>query len=149
MLVSFVMRKEQRTKLLALGLILLVAGAVVFYISNPAKQESITVGTGWVQAVAPPYFNINVTASQIERAYVVNLNDWNVSISTRTAGTAFGGFLAGYFKLSNGANAEVLTTGESDLVLVLQSGTYVVLGPADFQAFLTSFDQSVTTAAGQ
>jgi hypothetical protein len=144
--VSFRMGREGRAKLLATGLVLLVAGGAVSYLSNPLAQNSVAVGHGSVRVQAPPYFDINITSSQIERAYVVNLTDWNVSITARTGGTALGSFRSGYFKLSNGASAELLTTGQSNLVLVLNSGAYVILGPEDFQAFLVAFDQSVTQA---
>lgn len=145
-LFSFRVSKEKRAKLLATGTILLVAGGFVFYLSNPFEQNSIVVGNDSLQVSAPPYFNLNVSASQIDHAYVVNLASWNVSITTRTSGTAIGSFLSGYFKLSNGASADLLSDGQANLVVVMNSGTYVILGPTDFQTFLAAFNQSVTQA---
>jgi hypothetical protein len=144
---SFKVSKEKRNKLIATGIILLVTGGFVFYLSNPYQQNSIMVGSGSVQVSALPYFNLNVSASQIKQAYVVNLSDWNVSISARTSGTALGSFNSGYFTLSNGASADLLSDGNTNLVLVLNSGAYVILGPTDFQTFLSDFNQSVTQAS--
>jgi hypothetical protein len=146
-LFSFKVSKEKRNKLIATGIILFVTGGFVFYLSDPYQANSITVGGSSVQISAPPYFNLDVTASQIKQAYVVNLSDWNVSISARTSGTALGSFNSGYFTLSNGASADLLSDGNTNLVLVLNSGTYVILGPTDFQTFLSDFNQSVTQAS--
>lgn len=134
--------KEKRLKLVAIGVILLLSGGFVFFLSNPFQQNSITVGTGSIRADAPPYFNLNITKGQIASLYVENLTTWNITISARTSGTALGSFDSGFFKLSNGANADVLTTGNTNLVIVLSSGTYVILGPQDFQSFLSDFEQS-------
>ena len=147
--VSFRVSREKRYRLLAAGIILLVVGGGVFFISDPLEQNAVAVGNGSLRVTAPPYFDINITSSQIARAYVVNLTDWNVSITARTGGTAFGSFRSGYFHLSNGASAELLTSGQTNLVLVLKSGTYVILGPQDFQAFLSDFDRSVMQAGTQ
>jgi hypothetical protein len=139
--------KEKRVKLLVVGVIILVAGGSVFVVSNPAQQDSIRVGSGSV-GVSTSFFNVNVTSNQISRAYVVNFSTWNVSITSRTDGSAFGSFLSGFFTLSNGAKAEVLTTEDTNLVVVLDSGTYLILGPSDFQSFLNSFSQSVMQVSG-
>jgi Bacterial PH domain len=139
--------KEKRVRLLVVGVIILVAGGSVFVISNPTQHDSIRVGPGSV-GVSTSFFNVNVTSNQISRAYVVNFSTWNVSITSRTDGSAFGSFLSGFFTLSNGAKAEVLTTQDTNLVVVLDSGTYLILGPSDFQSFLNSFNQSVTQVSG-
>lgn len=139
---SFKVGKERRAKLLVVGVIFLVAGAGVYFVTSPTQQDSITVNSGFIQ-VSTSQFDIQVPVAQIAHAYVVNLSDWNVSISSRTDGSAFGSYRSGYFALSNGAKAEVLTTGDANLVLVLNSGTYVILGPSDFQAFTNSFTQNV------
>ena len=127
--------KEKRVKLLVVGVVVLVAGGGVFFVSNPTHQDSIRVGLGSVQ-VSTSFFNVNVTSNQISRAFVVNFSNWNVSITSRTDGSAFGSFHSGFFSLSNGAKAEVLTTEDTNLVVVLDSGTYLILGPSDFQSFL-------------
>jgi hypothetical protein len=135
--------KKKRTQILVGGIIMIIAGAGVYFVSNPSQQNSIAVGSGSVLVSASPYFNLNVSASQISRAYVANLSSWNVTIASRTDGSALGSFLSGYFTLSNGAKADVLTNEDTNLVLVLDSGTYLILGPTDFQPFLSSFSQSV------
>jgi hypothetical protein len=139
--------KERRVKLLVTGVVVLVAGAGVFFVSNPTQQNSIRVGSGSVQ-VTTSFFNVNVTSNQISRAYVVSLSSWNVSITSRTDGSSFGSFRSGYFMLSDGAKAEVLSSEDTNVVVVLQSGTYLILGPSDFQAFLNSFSQSVAQVSG-
>ena len=146
-LLSLMAGKENRVRLLVVGVVLLVSGGGVFFVSNPTHQDSITVGSGSVR-VSTSFFNVNVTSSQISRAYVVNFSSWNVSITSRTDGSALGSFRSGFFTLSNGAKAEVLTTGDTNLVVVLDSGTYLVLGPPDFRSFLSSFSQSVTQVSG-
>ena len=138
--------KERRTKILAAGVVMLVAGAGVYFVTNPSHQNSISVGKGSV-LVSTSYFNLNVSAGQISKAYVVSLSSWNITIASRTDGSALGSFLSGYFTLSNGEKADVLSRNNTDLVLVLTSGTYVILGPLDFQAFLSTFDQSVMQVA--
>jgi hypothetical protein len=140
--------KKKRTQILVAGIVMLIAGAGVFFLANPSQQNSITVGNGSVLVSASPYFNLNVSASQISKAYVVSLSSWNITITSRTDGSALGSFLSGYFTLSNGARADVLTTEDTDLVLVLNSGTYLILGPTDFQPFLNSFSQSVVQVSG-
>ena len=135
--------KKKRTQILAAGIVMLIAGAGVFFLSNPSQPNSIAVGRGSVLVSASPYFNLNVSAGQISRAYVVSLSSWNITITSRTDGSALGSFLSGFFTLSNGARAEVLTTEDTNLVVVLDSGTYLILGPSDFQSFLNSFSQSV------
>jgi hypothetical protein len=139
--------REKRLKLLAVGVVLLLAGGGVFFVSNPSHHDSIAVGSGSVR-VSTSYFTVNVTSGQISQAYVVNFSSWNVSISARTDGSALGSYRSGYFTLSNGAKAEVLTTGDTNLVVVLDSGTYLILGPSDFQPFLSSFSESVVQVPG-
>jgi hypothetical protein len=142
-LISFRVGKEKRSRLLVAGIVVIVAGAGVYFVGAPTQPSSITVNPGLVQVEASPFFNVQVPTAQISQAYVVNLTNWNISVSSRSDGSAFGSYLSGYFSLSNGAKAEVLSTGNTNLVLVLKDGTYVILGPSDFQAFLTSFDQNV------
>ena len=144
---SFVGEKK-RTQILVGGIIMIIAGAGVYFVSNPSQQNSIAVGSGSVLVSASPYFNLNVSAGQISRAYVVSLSSWNITITSRTDGSALGSFLSGFFTLSNGARAEVLTTEDTNLVVVLDSGTYLILGPSDFQSFLNSFSQSVIQVPG-
>ncbi|MGD0636918.1 MAG: hypothetical protein ABSA72_02615, partial [Nitrososphaerales archaeon] len=141
-LFSLKVGKEKRLKLLVVGVVVLVAGGGVFFVSNPTQQDSIGVGSGSVQ-VSTSFFHLNVTPSQISRVYVVDLSNWNLSITSRTDGAALGEFRSGFFTLSNGARAEVLTTEDTNLVVVLNSGTYLILGPSDFQSFLNSFSRSV------
>ena len=144
-LTGFALRldKTKRSKLLAAGIVLLVVGGFVLYFTNPFEQNSMTVGNGWVSATAPPYFDLNITTTQIAHAYVVDLNSWNVSIAARDFGTSFGSFHSGFFTLSNGARADVLSDGEVNLVLILKTGTYVILGPSQFQAFSADFGRRV------
>ncbi len=133
--------------LLVVGVVILVAGVGVFFVSNPSQQDSIKVGTGSIQ-VSTSFFHVNVTSNQISRVYVVNLSNWNISITSRTDGSAFGSFRSGFFTLSNGAKAEVLTIEDTNLVVVLDNGIYLILGPSDFQSFLNSFSLSVMRVSG-
>ena len=128
------------------GIVLLIAGAGAFFLTSPSHQNSITVSKGSV-LVSTAYFNLNVSASQISKAYVVSLSSWNITIASRTDGSALGLFHSGYFTLSSGVKADVLSRNDTNLVLVLTSGTYVILGPQDFQTFLSTFDQSVMQVA--
>ena len=134
--------KERRTKVLVAGVVILIAGAGVFLVSNPSRKDSVSVGNGSV-LVSTAYFNLNVSASQVSKAYVVSLSSWNITIAKRTDGSALGQFRSGHFTLSNGANADILSRNDTNLVLVLNSGTYVILGPQDFQGFLSAFEGSV------
>ena len=143
---SLKLGRERRAKLLAGALVLLVSSGVVFFVSDPFEQNSVSVGNGSVLVSAPPYFSLNVTSTQIASAFVVNLSSWNVSITSRTAGTELGSFRSGYFRLSNGASADLLSTGNTNLVLVLKSGVYVILSPENFQSFLSVFAQNVVNA---
>jgi uncharacterized membrane protein len=145
---SLVGKQKKRMQILSAGIVMLIAGAGVFFVSYPSQQNSVAVGKGSVLVSASPYFNLNVSAGQISRAYVINLSSWNVTITSRTDGSALGSFLSGFFTLSNGAKADVLTTQDTNLVVVLDSGTYLILGPPDFQSFLNSFSQSVMQVSG-
>lgn len=147
LVVSSFVGRGRRVKMLAVGVVLLVTGAGVFFVTSPSHQNSISVGDGSV-LVSTSYFDLNVSAVQITKAFVVNLSTWNVTVSARTDGSAFGQFLSGYFALSNGAKADILSAGDTNLVLVLQSGTYVILGPQDFPPFITTFDRSVLPVPG-
>ena len=70
--------KKKRTQILVAGIVMLISGAGVFFVSNPSHPNSIATGTGSVLVSASPYFNLNVSASQISKAYVVSLSSWNV-----------------------------------------------------------------------
>lgn len=136
--------KMSRNRLYATLLILLVVGAVSFVLLDPLAQSSVTVTSGQL-SVNAPFVSVTIHPDQVAQAYVVNLNDWNLSLSNRVVGTALGSYYEGQFTLSNGAAADVLTDSAINLVVKTTSGQYLVLAPDDFQAFLSDFSANVTT----
>jgi len=136
--------KATRNKVVAFAVIIVLLIVVpLFVFVGPVARNSVTVSQGEFSASAPPFFSTTVRSDQIKEAFVVNLNTWNVTIAAKTSGTSLGDYNAGYFLLSNGATADVLTDGQTNLIVLTSSGLYFILGPSDFQAFVTDFSSQV------
>jgi hypothetical protein len=137
--------KTSTKKLYAAVASLLVVGIIVFVLLNPFAQNSVTVSSGQI-SINAPFISSTVHSDQIVQAYVVNLNSWNLSLSSRNVGTSLGTYDEGTFTLSNGAAADVMTNSNMNLVVKTTSGLYLILAPDNFQAFLSDFSSNVVPA---
>jgi hypothetical protein len=139
--------KTRTNKVVAVVAVIIAVGGLGLYSYNPGPQSSVTVSPGALSVNAVGYFSTTVQASQVREAYVVNLGSWNVTLSSRTWGENVGELSVGFYRLSNGASADVLTDSQTNLVVVTTSGTYFILAPNDFQAFVAAFSSQVVPVA--
>src|SRR5208283_2257074 len=124
--------------LIAVLVVLVAAVGLGFYVFNPGQPNSVTVTQG-AFSVQTNYFSAMLGTGQIKEAFVVNLATWNLTLSQRTFGESAGQLNDGFFQLSNGASADVLSDSQTNLVVVTTGGTYYILAPNDFQAFVSEF----------
>jgi len=110
-------------------------------------QSSITVSSGQL-SVSAPYISDTVKSGQVTQAFVVNMSEWTVTISSKViVDWEANGYTEGIFVLSNGARANVATDSSIDLVIVASSGQYLILAPDNFQAFVADFSSQVSPVA--
>ena len=136
-------RRPSRKVRVTVVAILAVSGLATLLLSGVGLPASISVDTGGVQLSASPYVSATVSSAEIQYAYVGVLGTGNLTLSLRQFGVSNGGFNAGVFSLSNGRTADVLSSGSQVLVVSLKDGDFLILGPSDFQHFITVFGSEV------
>jgi hypothetical protein len=130
---------------LAFSLVLVLLGAVFFvFLVNPFAQSSFSVASDQL-SVNAPFISATIHTNQVAHAYVVNLTEWNVSISNKIIGdwNPSNPYIEGTFTLSNGASADIATNSDINLVVQTDTGLYVIMAPADFDAFVSDFNANV------
>jgi hypothetical protein len=124
---------------LLIGFILL---ATAFTISGPSSS-TIVIRQGSITVVGQYIGNETYPANDIKTAFVDNVNTGNLTLSNRDYGIALGGFNEGVYTLSNGATAHVVSANQTDLIIELNSGLYLVLGTSNTNALVSDFVANV------
>ena len=133
---------------LVAGLLLMSVGAGVSYLSS--EPSTITVGAGYLGIRSPWGFgtgDLNVSSADVSAAYVSQIGAGNLSLS-KQYGTNDGALNIGVFTLGNGATAYVVSDNSTDLIVRLNSGSYLVLGTPDTSALASAFAQHVHPLKG-
>ena len=107
-----------------------------------SPSPSITIKGDQIVLSASPYLTRTVDAGMVREAYITNIDNGNISLSTPWGanwGTAsLGNFMLGKFTMSNGAPAYVVTGQSENVVMRLSDGSYLVMGPSDFSGFVSA-----------
>lgn len=149
-----VARKGKLKGFRAIGLIVTfvivaAAGLPIFLVENYAGgNATISVGNAYIQISAPLIGSSNYTASDIKYAFVENLNSGNITLSQRTDGTSMGSLNEGYFTLSSGHAANVVSDNLTSIVLETASGPWVVLGTPNTGALAAYINAHVHAVSG-
>jgi hypothetical protein len=134
--------------LLVIGVVVIALGVGLSYGST--GSTIITVGSGYLYVKSSSFGgpgNLNVTTGEVQSAYVARIGVGNLTIS-KQHGTNIGDYNVGVFTLGNGATAYVASDNSTDLVLLLSSGEYVILGTNDTTSLVSTFSQSVHAVSG-
>lgn len=130
--------------LVVLG-ILVFAGTYLFVEYRVDQPATITVGNGYLQVSSAQTGNVNVTSSQIVKAYVAQIGSGNLSL-TREHGLDNGVDKFGVYLMGNGHTAYVVSSVPKDLILKLTSGSYVIVGNSNLTSMVTLFNEEVYPA---
>jgi hypothetical protein len=127
---------------------LLVAGGLAANLLNPSAS-SITVGQGQVSINMQGVGSMSFTAAEMKQAYVQNVGEGVLASMFKQVGTNVGDYNVGTFSLRNGATAYVVSDDASNVVVELNNGAYVVMGPPsdNFTAFVGYFSENVLQVA--
>lgn len=126
-----------------IGLVVIGLGVGLYFLS--ASPTVVNVGNGYVSVESSSISgtgNLNVTSSEIASAYIAQIGSGNFTLS-KQHGTNIGSLNIGVFTLGNGATAYVVSDNSTDLIIKLNSGSYVILGPSHTSALALSFSQNV------
>lgn|GEM_PF-2275295 len=129
--------------MLMIGFFLIGLGVALFSIASTPTE--ITVDPGYLSIQSPSYFgpgNVNITKGEITHAYVSQIGSGNLSLS-KQYGTNAGDLNVGVFTLGNGATANVVSNNSTDLIILLNTGRYVIVGTQDTSALVSAFSQLV------
>jgi hypothetical protein len=129
---------------LMLGITLLLVGFVLY---SPGSS-TIVVRQGSISVSGQYIGNETYRASDIKTAFVENVYTGSLTLSSRDMGTELGGFNEGVYTLSNGAAAHVISANETDLIIELNSGLYLVLGTSNTNALVSDFAANVAPVTG-
>ena len=124
---------------------LIVPGATI---GAGTGTNTVTVGHGYVAINAHFLGKKNYSSSDFKYAFMENLNSGNVTLKVRTEGTSFGNVNEGYYTTSSGATAYVVSDNVTDVVALLSSGIYLIIGTNNTQAFASYFSSNVIPVSG-
>jgi hypothetical protein len=103
-------------------------------------QTNIEIDMDKLIINVPPYTTKVIEKGDIVRAVVV---DWKANTSftptLRTGGTGWGSYKTGWFTLSNGASALLITSSTENLCIETKEGYYILLNPGDFDLFKETY----------
>lgn len=158
MVAFLVWRKQGRAWLLthargswfatATGLLaaLTVLTALLGFLAASAYLTSIEITRGKLVVAAPPLAHAVIYEEEIAEAFVA---DWDEDTSlrpvVRTAGTSIGSYKTGWFKLSNGSPALLVTSSSRNLCIRTTQGVYLLLHPEDFAELLEQFNNTLAS----
>ncbi len=131
----------RRVRLGILGTLIGIS-LVVWVLSWPATN-TISVTPGEVSLHAWPYINVNIPVTDVKGAYVTQLGGGNFSLGFRTLGTSLGDYNVGLFQDSQGHSCYVISQGPHDLIVELNDGRCLVLGPSNLQALVSQFSADI------
>jgi hypothetical protein len=135
--------------IMVIGAVIVVSGVLLFFAVN--ASSIIAVGPGYVNIESPSFSgagNMNISSDEIASAYVGQLGSGNLTLS-KQHGTNYDHFNVGIFTLGNGKTAYVVSDNYTDLIVLLKSGEYVILGTSDTDALATSISQLVYPIGSQ
>ena len=106
-------------------------------------QVSVEIEGSYIKVNCPPYGTKIIYKEEVVKAYVV---DWSINGSyhptMKTAGTAWGSYKAGWFKLENGFPCLLAASNSKNLCLQTAAGYYVLLSPPNFEEFLETVNMT-------
>lgn len=142
------MTASLRAYVLIIAFILIFPG--VMFVLNHPTNSSITVGQDYISITGKVFGTQNFSSSDIEAAFVGNTQTGNLTLSHKVDGLAStnGVTNEGLFKLSNGANADVITVNTTALFVKTSSGVWLVLGTSNTGALANAFSSGVCPVAG-
>lgn len=136
-------------RIFAILSVFIVAGAPLFALADfGGTSDTITIGHGEVNVTASMLGNSTYTASDISFAFVENVHTGNLTISSKNYGTKSGDLDVGKFTLSNGAGADVVTNNATSVVVLLNSGLYLILGCNNTALLAQDFSSNVYRLPG-
>lgn len=149
--IAVVMLSRGRTKNNIIGaiVVLIIIGAsagLVYYVSN-SRPATIAVESGQFTISAQQIGTYTYTSAEIQNAYVTNLGSGVLSSVSRQHGYESSGYNVGVYTLSGGKTAYVISENNTNLVVQLDSGMYLVLSPANFTTFVNYFSENVSPVA--
>ena len=127
------------------GIILLVTSFVLF---SGTGGSTIIVRQGSISVSGAFIGNGTYHASDIQSAFVENVYTGTLQLNNRDYGTALGDYNEGVYTLSNGAAAHVVSTNQTALVIMLNSGLYLDLGTPNTSALASDFAANVAPVVG-
>ncbi|MCL2256778.1 MAG: hypothetical protein FWC14_01035 [Candidatus Bathyarchaeota archaeon] len=135
-----------------IGIILIIAGGILYGATSPSTASVVTVGDGYINVEASHFTyhgaifgarsNKNATSEEITTAFVGEVGSGNFSLH-KDYGLNFGDTNVGRYTLGNGATAYMATTNSTCLIVELKNGEYLIVGNSDTQAIAHSFSQNV------
>ena len=134
------------TTFIVLFIVLFGIGLSFFFTTG--SNSSIIVQKGEITVSGQFIGNNTYTTGEIKSAFEENINSGNITLSNRNIGTSAGSINEGKFTLSNGASAYVVSDNQEDLIVLLDSGLYLVLGPTNLSAFASDFSSNVYSVTG-
>ena len=114
----------------------------VFIQKNTSTPATIEIGNKFIQIDSSQTGRINVTSSQISKAYIAQIGTGNLTLS-RQYGLSDGVDNFGVYKLGNGATAYVVSSVSTDLIIQLTSGKFMIVGNENLTEMVTVFSQNV------
>lgn len=133
---------------LAIGIVvsLLAGGALAANFLNP-NPPAITIGQGEVSinTQVPGVGAMSFSSADMKEAYVQSMGSGVLASMSKEIGTNMGDYNVGTFVLGNGATAYVVTDAANNVVVALNDGSYLVLGPPsnNFTGFVNLFSEDV------
>lgn len=141
-------RAPQFYRVFTLLAILIVVGAPFYFLGTSGAPGIVMIQNGELTVSGGHIGNNTYSTGDISYAFVENINSGNISLSSRTIGTSYGNIHEGQFRLSNGANAHVISNNATNLVILLKSGLYIILGSNDTKQLATDFSSNVLPVNG-
>jgi hypothetical protein len=136
------------TKMIVLFVALLMAGAIITFTTGSGGASKIEVGPHFIAINAQFIGSKNYTSSEIMYAYVENINSGNLTLGNRIEGSGLESYSEGIFTLSNGQTAYVIDISAIVLIVHLQNGNALVLGPSNTTALANYFNKNVFPVSG-
>lgn len=130
----------------AVGIVLalLVGGGLAATFLNPSAP-TIAVGPGQVSISAQVIGTMSFQATDMKQACTQTVGSGLLASMFKQSGTNYGNYNVGTYSLDNGATAYVVSDNPSNVVVELDSGLYLVLGPpsSNFTGFVSYFSENV------
>lgn len=128
--------------------IFMVTGAPLYILGSSGGPGIVMIQHGSITVSGAYIGNNTYNTSDIKYAFVENLGSGNITLSSKNIGTNAGSINEGKFTLSNGASAHVISSNSTNLVILLNTGLYVILGSNQTPRMATVFSSSVFSVPG-